>query len=343
LSTVSVGATSVISKVSVAVPLLGASLEVTTLDVFVYVPGIEAVTSTVTVHVPKAAIDPPPNDIEPAPATAVTVPAQSVVAFVVPATTIDPGVVGNVSLNATPVNSVPVFGFVIVNVSVETPPSLIGSGAKFFVIVGARIATTSVSSLALLFPGIGSLVVALTVTLFVIVPDVPGAVTVNVIAGPAPTANIARVHVTTPAASLHVHPVPEADTYVTPAGSVSSTLTPLAVDGPLFVTLNVYVNVPPTSTGSGLSLFVIARSALAVTVRSSEAVKLSGASLLVTTDVVFVTVPAVELVTSTSTVHVPEAAILPPLKLKLVSVATGANAGVPHPVVVIPGGLATSR
>jgi len=41
-------------------------------------------------------------------------------------------------------------------------------------------------------------------------------------------------------------------------------------------------------------------------------------------------------------VHVPEAAILPPLKLKLVSVATGANAGVPHPVVVIPGGLATS-
>jgi len=250
----------VISKVSVAVPLLGASLEVTTLDVFVYVPGIEAVTSTVTVHVPKAAIDPPPNDIEPAPATAVTVPAQSVVAFVVPATTIDPGVVGNVSLNATPVNSVPVFGFVIVNVSVETPPSLIGSGAKFFVIVGARIATTSVSSLALLFPGTGSLVVALTVTLFVIVPDVPGAVTVNVIAGPAPTANIARVHVTTPAASLHVHPVPEADTYVTPAGSVSSTLTPLAVDGPLFVTLNVYVNVPPTSTGSGLSLFVIARS-----------------------------------------------------------------------------------
>jgi hypothetical protein len=87
---------------------------------------------------------------------------------------------------------------------------------------------------------------------------------------------------------------------------------------------------------------VIARSALAVTVRSSEAVKLSGASLLVTTDVVFVTVPAVELVTSTSTVHVPEAAILPPLKLKLVSVATGANVGVPHPVVVVPGGLDTS-
>jgi len=342
LSTVSVGATSVTSNVSVAVPLSGASVFVTTLDVFVYVPGTDAVTSTATVHIPDAAIVPPLNDIDTAPAAAVTVPPQSVVAFGVPATTIEPGIVGNVSSNETPVSAVPTFGFVIVNVRVETASSLIGSGVKFFVIVGARIATTSVSSLALLLPGTGSLVVALTVTLFVIVPDVPGAVTVTVIAGAAPTANVARLHVTTPAASLHVHPVPEADTYVTPAGSVSSTLTPLAVDGPLFVTLNVYVNVPPTSTGSGLSLFVIARSALAVTVRSSEAVKLSGASLLVTTDVVFVTVPAVELVTSTSTVHVPEAAILPPLKLKLVSVATGANAGVPHPVVVIPGGLATS-
>jgi hypothetical protein len=80
----------------------------------------------------------------------------------------------------------------------------------------------------------------------------------------------------------------------------------------------------------------------AVTVKSSVAVPLSGASLLATTDVVFVTVPGVDEVTSTSTVHVPEAAILPPLKLNVVSVAAGVNVGVPQFVVVAFGVPATS-
>jgi len=63
--------------------------------------------------------------------------------------------------------------------------------------------------------------------------------------------------------------------------------------------------------------------------------------LLATTDVVFVTFPGVELVTSTSTVHVPDAAIVPPLKLNVGSPAPGTNAGVPQPVVASFGVLAT--
>ena len=45
-------------------------------------------------------------------------------------------------------------------------------------------------------------------------------------------------------------------------GSVSATVAPVTACGPLFVTSTVYVSVPPGSTGSGLSVFVIDRSAV---------------------------------------------------------------------------------
>src|SRR5439155_1627686 len=61
---------------------------------------------------------------------------------------------------------------------------------------------------------------------------------------------------------------------VTPAGSVSVTVTLLAVEGPALLTLSVYVSVPPARTGSGESLLVIERSAEAVTVVGSVAVLL---------------------------------------------------------------------
>jgi hypothetical protein len=76
--------------------------------------------------------------------------------------------------------------------------------------------------------------------LFVIVPAAEGAVTVTVISGAAPTAKLAaRSQVTTPAASLQLQSVPLALTKLTPPGKVSETLTPLAAEGPLFVTLKV--------------------------------------------------------------------------------------------------------
>jgi hypothetical protein len=140
----------------------------------------------------------------------------------------------------------------------------------------------------------------------------------------------------------HVSLNPLGVSITTPAGNVSTkSAVNVAAVAFVFPIVIVNVDVPPTGIVSGENTFPTVGTA-AVTVRSSEAVPLSGASLLVTTDVVFVTVPGVDEVTSTSTVHVPDAAIVPPLKLKLVSVATGANVGVPHPVVVVPGGLATS-
>ena len=101
-----------------------------------------------TEQVPLAAIVPPLKDIEAAPALAVTVPPQFVVVFGVAATTIDPGEVGKVSLKDTPVRAVPEFGLVMVKVNVLTPPTAIGSGEKFFEMLGE--ARTDKVSLAVL-------------------------------------------------------------------------------------------------------------------------------------------------------------------------------------------------
>ena len=73
----------------------------------------------------------------------------------------------------------------------------------------------------------------------VIVPPSLGAVTTMLMAGAAPGAKLARVQLTTPPASLQLQPLPVALTKVTPAGSVSLTLTEVAVLGPALLTLNV--------------------------------------------------------------------------------------------------------
>ena len=67
---------------------------------------------------------------------------------------------------------------------------------------------------------------------------------------------------------------------VVPPGSVSVTLTLVAVLGPLFVTVRVYVNVAPAVTGSGESVFVIERSDEAVTVVLSLSLLLPGTGSL---------------------------------------------------------------
>ena len=92
--------------------------------------------------------------------------------------------------------------------------------------------------------------------------------------------------------------VEAAGTDVTPVtvkddGIVSRTLTPVAIPGPLFVISSVKVTVSPTCAVVGSPDFVTAGSVInaAVTVKLSEAVPLFGASLLVTIDVEFVTVP----------------------------------------------------
>ena len=117
-------------------------------------------------------------------------------------------------------------------------PATTESGLSDFVIDRSADAVTVVSSLSV-FGVVGSAVVAVTDALLDIKPPSAGAVTVIVIVGAAPTASEALVHVTTPADSLQVHPVPDAETYAVPAGSVSVTISDVAVLGPAFETARV--------------------------------------------------------------------------------------------------------
>jgi hypothetical protein len=112
-------------SVSLAVLPVPPLVDETLPDVLLLVPLVVAVTSTVTVHEPLAAMEPPLREIEVSPATGLKVPPQEFVAFGVAATSVP---AGNESVKATPVRVVPAFGFVIVKVNVLTPPTAIGSG-----------------------------------------------------------------------------------------------------------------------------------------------------------------------------------------------------------------------
>lgn len=104
--------------------------------------------ATLTVQVPPATIEPPEKDIDALPPVGlkVGVPQPLVVALGVAAMTIAPGVVGNVSLKATPVKGVKVLGLVRVKVRVEVPPARMGDGEKAFVML-AGVSTTKVAVL----------------------------------------------------------------------------------------------------------------------------------------------------------------------------------------------------
>ena len=60
----------------------------------------------------------------------------------------------------------------------------------------------------------------------------------------------------------HVPCVALTETKVTPAGKASETITPVAGDGPLFVTTILYVRLLETMAGFGEAVFVTARFAL---------------------------------------------------------------------------------
>src|SRR2546430_2727124 len=97
---------------------------------------------------------------------------------------------------------------------------------------------TVVVAVAVLLVWLLSAVDELTVTVLVMVPA-GDAVTVIVIGGAGPWARLPCVQVTTPLAWLQLQPLPAALTKVTLAGSVSLTLTEVAVLGPALLTLSV--------------------------------------------------------------------------------------------------------
>jgi hypothetical protein len=147
---------------------------------------------------------------------------------------------------------------------------------------------TAVVAVAVLLPGVGSVVAAVTVAVFVMIePSVSEALVAmvnvklsvrtgrlameQVIVPAAPTAGVVQDH---PAAA-------ESETNVVDAGSVSDQLTVFATLVPLFVTSMLYAMFVPAITGSGASLFVIARSADVLTVVVEVALSLPEAGSLV--------------------------------------------------------------
>jgi len=92
---------------------------------------VGAVTFTRTMQLPLAATLPLEKEIEVTPATGakVGVPQPEVVAPVGLATAMAPGDVGNVSVKFRPARATPL-GLLMVKVSVEVPPAVVGSGAK---------------------------------------------------------------------------------------------------------------------------------------------------------------------------------------------------------------------
>ena len=82
---------------------------------------------------------------------------------------------------------------------------------------------------------------------------------------PIPAATVPMAHRTVPALASKVHPAGR-PVGVAPAGTATTSSTPVADDGPVLVTANVVVNVPPGVAGSGASVTDSTRSPLVATV-----------------------------------------------------------------------------
>src|SRR5216684_38795 len=110
-------------------------------------PEVVGVTLTLTAHELLIAIPPPLRLMEVLPAAAVNVPPQLSLALGMAATCRP---VGKLSVTATPLKAVPVFGLVMVNVRVEVPPTAVVVGEKALLMLGG--ATTASVTVLLLEP-----------------------------------------------------------------------------------------------------------------------------------------------------------------------------------------------
>src|SRR5258708_6491446 len=160
------------------------------------------------------------------------------------------------------------------------PPAVTLAGPLFAALRSACGVRVSVS-VAVLLPGVGSVVPAGAVTLAVLVrlPVAEAemlAVTVNVAVPP-----FARLTVVLMSPVPLVRPQLAAGAHVQvallmPAGSVSVTVAPVTPSGPALLTTMVYVTVPPGTAVVTPSVLVMLRSACGVRVSVSVAVLLPG-------------------------------------------------------------------
>jgi hypothetical protein len=203
-------------------------VEVMALVVLVYAPGVELVTSTLTVHATFAGIEPPERLMVPVPAVAPRVPPQEPVRLLGEATTMP---AGKLSVNATP-KSVTVFaaGLAAVKVSVEVPFGAIRLGVKALASDGGATTATEADAVEPVPPAVE---LTLPVVLFFAPAVVPVTLTEKVhepLAAIVPPERLIApepaVAVIVPAPQLPVRPFGEETTK--PAGRASVKATPAA-------------------------------------------------------------------------------------------------------------------
>ncbi len=154
--------------------------------------------------------------------------------------------------------------FVTVMVKVVDDPGLTLVTPSVLVIDRSATGVTVVVWLAVLLASTASDVDADTTAVSVINPSIVVVTTIELVAV-VPTGITPSAHVTTPDAWVQLPWLGVAATNATEPGRVSVTTTPAASAGPTLVTVSVYVTSSPAWTGSGRSLFVMARSAVVVT------------------------------------------------------------------------------
>jgi len=115
------------------------------------------------------------------------------------------------------------------------PPRRTGLGATVSVKARSADAVTVVLTVAVLFPGTGSVSLAAMLAVFVTVPAAVGMTTIVTVALAA-FAKVPRLQLT---AAVQVPWLGVAETNVTPVGTASVKVTPVAGDGPLLVTVSV--------------------------------------------------------------------------------------------------------
>ena len=205
--------------------------------------------------------------------------------------------------------SAPLFTTETVNVTLE----LIAGVALLTLFVTRRSESrTSTEALAVLFAEFGSYVVDATDAEFVMFVSTVGVAVIVTDAAP-PDGMAASVQVTTPADSEHPA---DADTKVKPAGSVSVTVGATAVEGPLLVTVTVYVRFCKFRYGPDagvVTALAIARSATGrtVTVTPPELFAALSSSSVAPAVAVFDSEPVAAGVTTRVTVAEPFFAIEP--------------------------------
>jgi hypothetical protein len=299
-------------------------------------PAAAPVTVTLIVQLPPAAIDPPVSVIV-LPPLVVRVPPPHVAEL--PLATVRPA--GKTSVNVTPVIPSEALVLVMVNVRLVVPPSGIVAAPKALLIVGG-VATVSVAVL-LPIPVPPLVDVTAPVVLFLTPPVAPVTVTLNVQVPPAamvaPDSVIVLGFVVV---SVPPHGVELPVATVNPAGRLSVNPTPVNPTVEFgFVIVKLRLVVPPTGIFAAPNDLAIVGGASTV-IEAVAVVVPVPPSLEVTVLLVLFLTPAVVAVKSTFTVQVPPpAATIPPLNVREVSPAFGANVP-PHPVLAF-GVLATAN